>query len=253
MTKKQIIPILNFLTLLIMIGINIFAMVNLFGFSTKEISDSIPTLLMPSGFVFSIVWTVIYLGVIVYTLYQLFAANNETVRKINLLVLFSNLLNALWIISFHGKLYLISTVIIILLNVVLYLISRRVTEGNILTKYTFNIYYGWITVAMFVSIFSYISSIEKGIYNSLVLRIATAIAIILLMILVFIKRKNYGFSFTVIFALIGVLVKQIVDYDVMYLEIVIVTIIAILSSLTVTILSIGEETNPESEIVNEVI
>ena len=144
-------------------------------------------------------------------------------------------------------------IIIILLNVVLYLISRRVEDTNNITKYTFNIYYGWITVAMFVSIFSFISSIDKGIYNSLVMRVATAVAIILLMVLVFIKRNNYGFSFTVVFALIGVLIKHLIDFDIAYPEIVIVTIIAILSSLTVTVLTITDNPESESESINEIL
>lgn len=252
MTKNKIVPILNFISLLIMIGINIFAMVDLFGSTTKQIADSIPTLLMPAGFIFSIVWTVIYIGVIIYTIYQLFSSA-AVVEKIGIYFLLTNLLNVLWIISFHGKLYMISMIVIILLNVVLYLISRKVKDETNITKYTFNIYYGWITVAMFVSIFSFISSIDKGIYNSLAMRVATAVAIILLMVLVFIKRHNYGFSFTVVFALIGVLIKHLIDFDIAYPEIVIVTIIAILSSLTVTVLTITDKPESESESINEIL
>ena len=252
MTKNKIVPILNLITLLIMIGVNIFAMVDLFGSSTKQIADSIPTLLMPSGFIFSIVWTLIYIGVIIYTIYQLFSSA-AIVDKIGIYFLFSNLFNVLWIIAFHGKLYMVSMIIIILLNVVLYLISRRVEDTNNITKYTFNIYYGWITVAMFVSIFSFINSIDKGIYNTLVMRIATAVAIIALMILVFIKRKNYGFSFTVAFALVGVLTKHLIDFDAAYPEIIIVTIVAILSTLTITILTIGDESKQEGDVIDEAL
>lgn len=68
MTKNITIRILNLISFLIMIGINEFAIINLIGYSTKEVNDSISTVLMSIGVTFSIVWTVIFILNYIYCL-----------------------------------------------------------------------------------------------------------------------------------------------------------------------------------------
>lgn len=238
MTKNKTIRILNLISFLIMIGINVFAMINLIGYSTKEVSDSIPTLLMPIGITFSIVWTVIYIFLAIYTVYQLFSKYDVTVDEVSVYYLASNLLNVLWIISFHGKMFLMSTIIIILLLADLYLIVRKLRFGYMIPRVTFSIYFGWITVATFVSIFSYISSIDPNAYDSILMRIFTALALIVLMIITFVRSNDYPFIFTIDVAMIGVLLKQVIDFNGRYPEIVIVNIIGIIMTTVVAVMNL---------------
>lgn len=246
MTKNKTIKILNVISFLIMIAINVLAMINLIGYSTKEISDSIPTLLMPIGFTFSIVWTVIYVFLAIYTVYQLFS-NDYTNEEIGIYYLASNLLNVLWILSFHGKMYLMSTIIIVLLLADLYLIVRKIRFGSMIPKLTFSIYFGWITVATMVSIFSFISSLVPNAYDSVLLRIMTAVALVVLMIITFIRSNDYPFIFTIVVAMVGVLLKQVIDFNGRYPEIVIVNIIGLIMTTVVAIMNLtgNDRTMPD--------
>ena len=243
MTKNKVIPIVNVLSFIIMIVINILAMINLIGYSTKEISDAIPTLLMPIGITFSIVWTVIYGFLAVYTVYQLFAKNKRDIEQIGIYYLMSNLLNILWIISFHIKMYLISTVIIVFLLVMLNRIVYLLQFSSKLPKITFSIYYGWITVATLVSIFSFMSSINPENYNSLFMRIATVVALIALLLVTMVRNRDYPYVLTVVVAMLGILFKHIIDYKQMYPEIIVVTMIALIMIVIVMMVNIMSSDN----------
>lgn len=237
MIKKKLIPILNLITFIIMIVINVLAMINLVGSSTREIADSIPTLLMPIGLTFSVIWTVIYVLLGAYTIYQLFT-KEEVNEDIGMYYMFTNLFNILWILSFHTKLFFISTVIIIGLNIILYLIVNKTTNANLLTRTTFSVYYAWITIAMFVSIFSFISSMDPAIYASIPLKIATVLAIIILMILALLRIDNYAYSITIVVGMIGLLLKQMIDFSGKYPEIIIVLMVSIIITMTILFINL---------------
>lgn len=238
MTQNKTLPILNLLSFIIMIAINIMAMFNLIGYSTKEISDSIPTLLMPIGITFSIVWTIIYVFLAIYTIYQLISKKDGFIKDISVYYLFSNLLNVLWIISFHAKMYLVSTIVILILLIDLYLIVSRLRFGFTIPKVTFSIYFAWISVASVVSIFSYISSINPSNYNSWFMRMLTVMTLVLLTALTFIRSKDYPYVITIIVAMIGIMLKHVIDFKGSYTEIIVVSIISLIMLITVTVVNI---------------
>ena len=240
--KTKVLPIINLLLFIIMILVNVLAMSNLLGNSTREISASMVTLLMPIGLTFSVVWTAIYILLGVTTVYSLVKSNNEDVKDIGIYYMFTSLLNILWILAFHTKMYLISTVIIIFLNVVLFIIVTKLKFANTLLKTTFSVYYAWITVAMFVSIFTYISSVDPFAYNSIVVRILTVGALVLLTAITLMRLKNYTFTLTVVFAEIGILLKQIIDFNGMYPELIVTVSISLLVLIALTAMSFTKGT-----------
>jgi len=77
--KKVILQVLNLVTLIITVIINYTAtLFGLGGYSTGELSDSIPNLFVPAGITFTI-WAVIYLFLGIFVVYQA-PANLITIR-----------------------------------------------------------------------------------------------------------------------------------------------------------------------------
>ena len=69
--------ILNIIALIGTLAVNALAVtLPINGKSTGELSDNIPVLFTPSGYVFSI-WSLIYLGLIVFTIYQILPARRD--------------------------------------------------------------------------------------------------------------------------------------------------------------------------------
>ena len=113
------------------------------------------TLLAPGGTAFSI-WSVIYLGLFAYTVWQWLPANTESPRAqaTGWLAGASMLLNAAWVLVTQQGWVWVSVVVIALLVVTLGLIMRRLTalapEGRadrIILDGTFGAYLGWVSVA----------------------------------------------------------------------------------------------------------
>ena len=225
----MLISVLNLVSLVAMIIVNALATLGKLGASTKEISNANPSLLMPTGWTFSIAWSLIYLFLIVYAIYQLVNRENPYVKSVGLYFLLANILNALWILAYHGKMQLISVAVIIGLFVVLMIIVNKLSGANFLIRTTFSLYYGWISVAMFVSILSYISSIDPNIYNSFLMRIATCVALAILVVLTLIRKYDLVYSAIMLFAMIGILVKHIVDFKGQYPEVIILISIGMLA------------------------
>jgi hypothetical protein len=152
MTSIRVARFLAFASYLFMVVMNVLATtLPLNGQRTNEISDRYDTLFAPIGFTFAI-WGVIYLLLGIYSVYQL-VRDNDIIRTITPWFISSNILNGLWIISWHYEVIWVSVVIIAGLLVVLIRINqtttiRRVNWSHTLTvRLPFAIYFGWVTVA----------------------------------------------------------------------------------------------------------
>lgn len=113
------------------------------------------TLIAPAGPAFS-VWTVIYLGLLAYAVWQFLPAQSsaERHRRLGYLVTASLVLNGLWILSIQFDLLPLSVPIIIALLVVLVLAFLRALAlrplsrtDAALTDGTIGLYLGWVCVA----------------------------------------------------------------------------------------------------------
>src|SRR5688572_22486589 len=62
------------------------------GSDTGAISDKYPTMLTPAGYAFSI-WSLIYLGIIAFSIYQMLPANLSRFRSVRSFYIFSCALN----------------------------------------------------------------------------------------------------------------------------------------------------------------
>ncbi|RFA17925.1 TspO/MBR family protein [Subtercola boreus] len=116
------------------------------------------TLLAPAGGAFAI-WSIIYLGLVAYAVWQLLPAQRTDARQrfIGYPVLLTLIMNAAWILSVQAGLLVLSAVIIVLLLIALCwaygrIISsrargRRSVIGTLLTDGTMGLYLGWVSIA----------------------------------------------------------------------------------------------------------
>ncbi|MFQ6171244.1 tryptophan-rich sensory protein [Oryzobacter sp. R7] len=113
------------------------------------------TLLAPAGPAFSI-WSVVYLGLAGYTVWQWLPeqATDRRHRAIGWLVAASMVLNALWLLVTQQGWIWVSVVVIVVLVRTLGLLVRRLTEHpsygtaeTVLVDGTFGLYLGWVAVA----------------------------------------------------------------------------------------------------------
>ncbi|WP_430591493.1 tryptophan-rich sensory protein [Humidisolicoccus flavus] len=120
------------------------------------------TLLSPGTPAFRI-WSVIYLGFFAYAIWQFLPRNTQESRhrRLGLLVVFSMVLNAAWILVVQAGLLWLSVVVIALLLVTLCLILRILVQHRptslidaIVTDGTFGLYIGWVTIATIANITS---------------------------------------------------------------------------------------------------
>lgn len=121
-------------------------------------ADATP--IAPAGPAFAI-WSVIYIGLLAYAVWQLLPAQRESARQRSLgyPVAASLLLNAAWIFSIQADQLLLSVVVILALLAVLvvaFLITLRSQPDDvvdaIVTDGTIGLYLGWVSVATLANV-----------------------------------------------------------------------------------------------------
>ena len=120
----------------------------------------------PDGPAFSI-WSVIYVGLVAYAVYQLLPAQRASVRHAELRpwTALSALLNAAWIGvvqagSVWGSAVVIVILLVVLVRIIMILRKTRYTTRTdaLLTDGTFGLYLGWVCVATTANIAALIAT-----------------------------------------------------------------------------------------------
>ncbi len=216
--NQRVLSILAAAATAAVIIVNIMATVgSLNGIETGAVSDKYPTLVTPAGYAFSI-WSLIYLGLIVFTLLQLLPGNLERFARIRGLYILSCVLNIAWIYSWHYEMMGVCLALIVALAVTLLVIIARLKDmtgaGSLVwTRATFGLYAGWVTAASFVNFVIFLvaqGSVPAGanggrtVWFSAVLLLAAAAA----GVLVRVKLANYLYPLAIAWALTAIAVKQ---------------------------------------------
>ena len=131
------------------------------------------TVIAPAGAAFSI-WSVIYLGLFAYAVWQLFPsqAARPVHRQVGYLIALSMLLNALWIGVVQLGLLAVSVLVIVvllaILGVTFALLQRtprdvdssaaRITEAIVLDG-TVGLYLGWVTIATAANVTAWLTQL----------------------------------------------------------------------------------------------
>ena len=141
------------------------------GQTTGGISDRFQVYFVPAGYVFSI-WGLIYVGLILYAIFQALPAqrDNPRLRATGYLFALSCLANMAWLFLWHYELFLLTLVAMIALLLLLIAIYLRLGIGRTvvstgerwLVHLSFSIYLGWISVATIANVTSALDYLNWG-------------------------------------------------------------------------------------------
>ena len=220
MNKDIIRQISIIIALIITIVINILSNALPFnGLSAPEIADSFDVYFVPAGYVFSI-WSVIYLGLIAYAVFQFLPAQRENpkLRQTGWWFVLSCAANSIWLFLWHYAYFALSVVAMLTLLISLIVIYQRLGIGrqNVaagerwLVHLTFSIYLGWITVATIANITAFLDfinwngfGIAPEIWTILMLLVAIVVAGLMAY-----SRQDVAYLLVLIWAFIGIAVEQ---------------------------------------------
>ena len=126
------------------------------GQTMPEISAKYPSLFTPAGFTFAI-WGAIYLGLLVFVIWQALPAqrSSDKVARLSTWFQINCLMNAVWIVVWHHDLLVLSLLVMLVILATLILIYRTLIADIDAAPFTehlvlylpFSLYAGWITLA----------------------------------------------------------------------------------------------------------
>ncbi len=208
------------------------------GQQTGEISDRFPGYFVPAGYVFGI-WGLIYALLLAFTVYQALPAQRENpiLRRIGFLFALSCLWNGVWILCWHYNLFLLSLAVMLALLVTLIFIYRRLDIGRErvsraeqwFVHIPFSVYLGWITVATIANASDVLYDIgwngqpfpPQG-WAALMVIVAAALTLYILR-----QRRDIAYSLVIIWALVGIFVKQLAAPEVAYIALLAAVVVAV--------------------------
>ena len=131
------------------------------GQNTGEISDRFQVYFVPAGYVFSI-WGLIYIGLILFAIYQALPSQRENPRlgRIGYLFALSCLANIVWLFLWHYEYFVLTLVAMLSLLGLLIAIYLRLGIGRVkvpacerwLVHLPFSVYLGWVSVATIANV-----------------------------------------------------------------------------------------------------
>ncbi|MBC7899645.1 MAG: tryptophan-rich sensory protein [Saprospiraceae bacterium] len=187
---------------------------NVGGVTPEAVSNRYPTLITPAGYAFAI-WSLIYLGMAAFSIYQLIPANIFRFRSIRSLYITSCALNCAWIFFWHGDQIAICLAIITALLVTLLLIASKLRVNESVgetwaAKVPFGIYAGWVTAATLVNfaVLLVYLNVQMSRGMATILAVALILFAALMGVLIRIKLANYVYPLAIAWALTAIAVKQ---------------------------------------------
>jgi len=186
---------------------------------TAQISDANPTLITPAGYVFSI-WGIIYVLLGVFVVFQALPSQKgkDYHGKVGWLFVLSSLLNIAWLFLWQFEYLSLSVVLMFLLLATLIAIYLRLNIGKstvslrekLAIHVPFSVYLGWITIASIADVAVTLVSvgwdgfgISQETWAALIIIIASVIAL-----LVIVTRKDVAYGLVIVWASVGIAVKQ---------------------------------------------
>ena len=153
---------INLAAFLVMVGVNALANILPLGGNTSgSVSHMYPSFFTPAGITFAI-WSVIYvlLGItVVWSIFDKSQIGNDLVQSVGMWFTISCALNIAWIFSWHYRQIPLSTILIVALAAVLFIIMSKV-RTSALASASIGLYTGWITVATIAAV--YVMAVSLG-------------------------------------------------------------------------------------------
>lgn len=214
--NARLLTILNSVALMAVLTVNALAnILPINGLNTGQVSDFYPNLFTPAGFTFSI-WSIIYLLLIIFVIYQFRIRNQPFFAELSLWFLLSCIANISWILAWHHLLIWASLAIMIvllfsLIRIFLLLQPYRLTwPEKFWVKLPFTFYFSWICVATIANVSALLVSIgwEGSFLTPAVWAIVMCIVATLLAIFIAIRFQEPAFLVVLMWALFGIYSKH---------------------------------------------
>ena len=217
MIVLQILNVVALLATLVVNGLANTLPIN--GQTTGEVSDSIPSLFTPAGYVFSI-WGLIYLGLAAYVIYQVLPAQRDKrfMVRIGYWFVISSVFNIGWLFLWHYEQFVWSLVAMLGLLGSLLILYLRLgvgresvsTADRLLVHLPFSIYLGWISVATIANASTVLVlsgwngfGLSPELWTAIMVAIAAVLGIVMSWL-----RKEMAYPLVIVWALIGIAAKQ---------------------------------------------
>jgi hypothetical protein len=220
MNRDTLRQVLVVLAVIAVIAVNIIAVaLPLNGLDTGEISDRFDIYFVPAGYVFSI-WSLIYLGLIAYGIFQALPAQKENprLRSTGYLFVFSCLANIIWLFLWHYEVFNFTLVAMLAILLSLIGIYLRLDVGRVqvstgekwCVNIPFSTYLGWISVATIANttqLLYYLGWNGWGISPEIwaVIMLAAGVIISAAMSL---RRADIAYSLVLIWAYVGIAIEH---------------------------------------------
>ncbi len=187
--------------------------------TTGDISDLFDVYFVPAGYVFSI-WGLIYIGLILFAVYQVLPAQRDNVRlkRIRGYFLLSCAANMIWLFLWHYLFFFWTLVAMLTLLFSLIMIYLRLEIGRAsvsaaekwLVHLTFSVYLGWVTVATIANVTSLLDTLNWGGWGIsevawTVIMLAAGVVISALMSF---TRRDVAYQLVILWAYIGIAVRH---------------------------------------------
>ncbi|UCC58414.1 MAG: tryptophan-rich sensory protein [Candidatus Bathyarchaeum sp.] len=223
--KPVFLQSINIIAFLATVAVNMLAgsTTLLNGVTSGEVSDIYPTLITPAGFTFAI-WGIIYTLLLIFIVYQVMPKNRDQpfLKQIGILFALSGIWNISWLFLWHYELITYSLILMLALLATLISIYRRLNIGKVKVSLKerlavhlpFSVYLGWISIATIANVSVALTVIGWDGWGIEPVTWAVAIIAIalLLSMVILATRKDIAYSLVVIWALAGIMAKQI-DYQ----------------------------------------
>jgi translocator protein len=180
------------------------------GITPNYISDKYPTIVTPAGFAFAI-WSVIYLGIIVFSVFQAMPMQRENFQKIRTPYLVSCLANCVWVYLWHHEMIVASVFAMLVLLASLIAINVNLSvKDSLIARIPFGIYFGWICVASSVNITICLSYLgfENSRSTSILYACILIVAITIFGIIIRFKLPSAAFAFTIAWSILAIAIKN---------------------------------------------
>lgn len=223
---------------LVMVTINALAnTIPINGVTTGEVSTMYKNLFTPASITFSI-WGLIYILLAGYVIYQwgFFQSGNSIytsclLEKVGIYFTISSVANVLWILAWHYFLIALSMLLMIIILVCLILISSKIRNETGYIKFTFGIYFGWITIATIANVTTLLVSI--GFDGFGISEVAWTVIILIVGLVIaaatILTNRDIAYGLAIIWAYIGILIQHTSakGFDGRYLAVIVTAIICI--------------------------
>ena len=218
--KTNTLKVLNIIALVAVLVVNYLATgAYINGVKTNVISDKYANEFAPAGITFSI-WGVIYSLILAVMVWQFLGKNRfkeDTIHQISPLFIANCLLNITWLFLWHYEMLAFSVLImlgilftLVQLNTVISMKIAPNTPSKTLLKATFGVYLGWICIATIANVTTWLVSMgwngfgfSATFWTGGMIGIGSIVAS-----LITIKFKNLFIGAVVIWAFIGIIIKQ---------------------------------------------